>query len=95
MKKIINQCNQMKVDYMKKTTGGNDPSITKPQRYSQYIENVRKRPYYADPYAYLDNRGLVYKPYVKIFTVPTTIDIINDPPIEFPREHIFIKSIQY
>jgi len=94
MKNIVNQCNQMKVDYIKQATGGNDPSITKSQRYSQYINNVKPRSYYADPYAYLDNRGLVYTPYIKIFSVPTTINIINNPPITFPREHIFIKSIQ-
>ena len=29
------------VQYMKKTTGGNDPSITKAMRYAQYVRNAK------------------------------------------------------
>ena len=95
MKNIVNQCNQMKVDYIKQATSGNDPSITKAKRFSEYTSAAKPRTQYNDTYTYLDNRGLVYTPVHNIFLVPTTINIINDPPIIFPREHIFIKSIQH
>lgn len=95
MKNIVNQCNQMKVGYIKQATSGNDPSITKSKRFSEYTNIVKPKKQYNDTYAYLDNRGLTYTPVHSIFLVPTTIDIINNPPIIFPREHIYIKSIQH
>jgi hypothetical protein len=32
------------VQYVKQATGGNDPSITKAMRYSQYVRNAKPHP---------------------------------------------------
>ena len=36
-----NQTCQSNVQYVKQTTGGNDPSITKAMRYAQYVRNSK------------------------------------------------------
>ena len=47
-------------------SGSIDSSITKKQRFSKYINFHCYKKNINDPYAYLDNRGLIYKPYVSV-----------------------------
>ena len=90
----INKCNRnkYKIEYNKLKTGVNNPTITKPKQLSQYIQTVRHTKYYPNTYGYLDDRGLVYKPYTKEIIIPETTFIQND--IIFPREKIFITAVQ-
>ena len=88
----VNKCNQCKIEYNKLKTGVNNPTITKSKQLSQYVRTVRHTKYYPSPYGYLDDRGLVYKPYTKETIVPESTFIQND--IIFPREKIYITAIQ-
>jgi len=92
MRNILNHCNQPKVEYINLKTSGNDPKITKAQRYSQYVRTAKTVKHYEDPYTYLDNRGLVYKSYFSQTIVPPSTFIDND--IVFPREQFFVTAIQ-
>jgi hypothetical protein len=92
LKNILNQCNKPKVEYIKIATSVNDPTTTKSERLSQYLRTTRSTKYYPDPYAYLNNRGLVFKPTYKPIIVPESTFITND--IVFPREQLYINAIQ-
>lgn len=41
-------------------------SINKTERYSQYIKFHCYKKNIKNPYAYLENRGLIYKPYISV-----------------------------
>lgn len=85
---ILKNCNKKKVEYNKLNTGGNNPSISKSQRASQYLNTVKPSIYYENTQAYLDNKGLTYTPVTyKLVNFEQTY-IEND--IVFPRERIFI-----
>jgi hypothetical protein len=92
MQNILKSCNQPNIDYNKLKTSGNDPSNTKAQRLSQYIRTTRHTKFYPNPYGYLDDRGLVYKPYVDFTLAPTNVNIINN--LKLSREKFFVDSIQ-
>lgn len=92
LKNILNQCNKPKIEYIKIATSVNDPTTTQGERLSQYLRTTRSTKYYPDPYAYLDNRGLVFKPIFKPTVVPESTFITND--IIFPREQLYITAIQ-
>lgn len=88
----VNSCNKCKIEYNKLKTGGNNPTISKSNQLAQYVRTSRHTKYYPNTYGYLDDRGLVYKPYTKDIIVPETTFIQND--IIFPRDKIFITAIQ-
>ena len=78
--------------YSSTNTSSNDSTITKSQRYSQYVRGTAPGKHYENTNAYLDNRGLTYTPILKQSTVPSSTVIKNN--IVFPRERIFIDVIQ-
>lgn len=98
----INQCNNSKtsicnpnpVQYTKTATGGNNPSISRSMRLSEYISTNRYKKNIENPYSYLDNRGLVFKPVHKVTEVPGNVEIIPNTYIKFPYEKIYITCIQ-
>ena len=92
MSKFINNCTKCPVNYNKIATSGNNPTSSKPARFSQYLRTNRHTKYYPSPHGYLDDRGLTYTSYVKITAVPISTYIDND--IVFPREKIYITAIQ-
>jgi hypothetical protein len=62
---ILKNCNKKNIEYNKLNTNGNDPSISKAQRLSQYLNSVNFKIHYENSQAYLDNRGLIFIPQVK------------------------------
>jgi hypothetical protein len=85
---ILKNCNKKKVEYNKLNTGGNNPSISKSQRASQYLNTVKPSIHYENPKGFLENKGLIYTPVTyKLVNFKQTY-IEND--IVFPRERIFI-----
>ena len=92
MNNIMNNCNKCPIGYNKIVTGANNPQITKAIRSSQYLQTVKPSIHYASVYGYLDNRGLVFKPYFKQTIIPPSTFINNN--IVFPRNQIYITAIQ-
>lgn len=90
MRNMLNCCNPPPV-FNTSNASSNDSTITKAQRYSQYVRHTVPGRHYEDSAAYLDNRGITYTPFYKQETVPSTTEIKNG--IIFPRERIFISVI--
>jgi hypothetical protein len=88
MNRVFRCCNKAKPDYNKLKTGGNDPSITKAQRLSQYVNTTKPSIRIQDTQTYLDNKGLIYMPITYNVTSYRNTNIDND--IIFPREKIFL-----
>jgi hypothetical protein len=88
MNRVFRCCNKAKPGYNKLNTGGNNPSISEAQRASQYLNTTKPSKYYANIQQYLDNRGLIFFPYVDEPKVYKQTFIDNK--IVFPREKIFV-----
>ena len=88
MNRVFRCCNKAKPGYNKLNTGGNDPSISRAKRASQYLNTVKPSIYYENTQAYLDNRGLTYTPIY--FKLPNFRQTNIDNDIIFPREKLFI-----
>lgn len=90
----VSQCNGVPVEYNKTSTGGNNPTITKSIRLSEYVATNRYKRVINNSYSYLDNRGLVFEPIHKVTVVPGNTEIVNNTYIKFPYEKIYITCIQ-
>jgi len=90
MRNMLNCCNPP-AQFAPSNASSNDSTITKSQRYSQYVRNTAPGKHYEDTAVYLENRGLTFTPFYKQETVRTTTEIKNG--IIFPRERIFISVI--
>jgi hypothetical protein len=88
MNRAFRCCNKAKPAYNKLNTGGNDPSISKAHRLSQYLKNVKPTTQYSDIQVYLDNKGLIYVPVT--YTLPNFKSSHIDNNIVFTREKIFL-----
>jgi len=88
MNRVFRCCNKAKPGYNKLKTGANDPSISKAQRFSQYLNNVNPSIHYENTQGYLDNKGLIYVPV--FYKLPNFKQTIIDNNIVFPREKLFI-----
>lgn len=88
MNRVFRCCNKANPSYNKLKTGGNDPTISKAKRASQYLNNVKPSIHFENMQGYLDNRGLIYVPVT--FNYPNFKQKIIDNNIIFPREKIYI-----
>jgi len=76
MKKILNCC-QNKVKYSKMVTSGNDPSISKRMRYSQYINNTRTTRLVSTPIDYVNQVNLFISQYISKYNNNININLDN------------------
>ena len=79
------------VNYNKMVTSGNDPSITKAMRYSQYVKNASpKTVYTSDAAARLAQQGITFKSYFSPILV--SLQFTNLKEFNMPREKVFSRS---
>jgi hypothetical protein len=76
MKKILNCCKN-KVKYSKVVTAGNDPSITKRMRYSQYINNTKTFHLVSTPINYINQTNLFIEQYISKYNTNININLDN------------------
>jgi len=76
MKKILNCCKN-KVKYSKVVTAGNDPSITKRMRYSQYINNTKTFRLVSTPINYINQTNLFIEQYISKYNTNININLDN------------------
>jgi len=79
------------VNYNKLVTSGNDPSITKAMRYSQYIRNATPKTEYAsDAAARLAQRGITFK--ITYSPILVSLQFTNLKEFNMPREKVFSRN---
>jgi phospholipase/lecithinase/hemolysin len=79
------------VNYNKVVTGGNDPSITKAMRYSQYVRNSKPRTEYSsDAAARLAQQGITFKSFFSPILV--SLQFTNLKEFNMPREKVFSRT---
>jgi hypothetical protein len=77
-------------NYSKVVTGGNDPSITKAMRYSQYVQNSKPRTQYvSSAEARLAAQGITFRAYLKPILV--SLQFTNLKTFNMPREKVFSR----
>jgi hypothetical protein len=76
MKKILNCCKN-KVKYSKVVTAGNDPSITKRMRYSQYINNTKTYRLVSTPINYVNQVNTFISQYILKYNANININLDN------------------
>ena len=79
------------VNYSKLVTGGNDPSISKAMRYSQYVQNAKPHTEYATSAAErLAAQGITFNPYRSPILV--SLQFTNLKLFNMPREKTFSRN---
>jgi hypothetical protein len=92
---IVRTCEQQRIanmsHYSKNVTGGNDPSITKPVRYRQYIQNAKPRTHYVSGNAAsgLASQGITF---TSVFSpILVSLQFTNLKEFNMPREKVFSR----
>jgi hypothetical protein len=79
------------VNYNKLVTSGNNPTITKAMRYSQYVKSAKpKTQYSSDAAARLARQGITFKAYFSPILV--SLQFTNLKQFNMPREKVFSRS---
>ena len=87
------QCEKAQINYNSLITGGNDPSITKAMRYSQYIRNSKPKTIYnSDAAARLAQQGITFRPFFSPILV--SLQFTNLKEFNMPREKVFSRSTE-
>ena len=76
MKNILNCCNN-KVKYSKIVTAGNDPSISKRMRYSQYVNNTKTTRLVPTPINYVNQVNVFISQYISKYNTKIKINLDN------------------
>jgi hypothetical protein len=89
MKKIMNCC-KPNIKYTKLVTGGNDPTLSKRMRYSQYVNNTRPARLVSTPVKYVNQANLFIEKYILLHN---NITINLDNFIKFVQQYQLKKSL--
>ena len=92
---IVKKCHENKcapVNYSKVVTSGNDPTITKSMRYSQYISTAKPKTTYASDTAAtgLAARGLTFQ--ANFSPLLISLQFTNLKDFSMPREKVFSRN---
>jgi len=83
-------CNN--IGYNKIVTGGNDPTISKAMKYSQYVQNSKPKTIYNSTAAQsLAAQGITYNPYFSPILV--SLQFTNLKQFNLSRLQVFSKSV--